>query len=355
MLKVSCMNNEDMSRWDAFVAGHPFGFVYHLSRWCRVLESSFSHIKGRFLGLVNEHSGEVMAGLPVYEVRSWLTGNRLVSIPFSSFCDPLISSPDHMPALMSRLLELFRAAKASSISLRTLHSPSFISDREFAVSRFFQHHYLPLDREPEKLLKLFNVSNVRRRIARAEKSHLELRRGASESDVRAFYQLFVKSRRRQRLPPIPYRFFRSLWTQFGSSGELELTFALHGPDTVAGMIMLKYKHVATVEFIADDKTHRDLSPNHFLYWEAIKKAWLEGYRVFSFGRTSPHNKTLLTFKSRWGTKVSDLPEYFYPHDVGERMTQDDSSWKYRAVGAMTDVLPESLFRLLGEACYRHMG
>jgi lipid II:glycine glycyltransferase (peptidoglycan interpeptide bridge formation enzyme) len=230
-----------------------------------------------------------------------------------------------------------------------------MNDREFAVSRFFQHHYLPLDREPEKLLKLFNVSCVRRRIARAQKSHLELRRGESECDMRAFYQLFVKTRRRLRLPPIPYRFFRSLWTHFGSSGELELTFASHGPDIVAGMIMLKFNQVATVEFISDDRTHRDLSPNHFLYWEAIIKAWSEGYRVFSFGRTSPNSKTLMTFKSRWGTKVCDLPEYFYPLDVGKRMMPDDSSWKYRAVGALSDVLPESLFRLLGEVCYRHMG
>jgi hypothetical protein len=173
--------------------------------------------------------------------------------------------------------------------------------------------------------------------------------------MKAFYQLFVKTRRRLRLPPIPYRFFRSLWTQFGFSGELELTFAFHGPDIIAGMIMLKYNHVATVEFIVDDEAHRDLSPNHFLYWEAIKKAWSEGYRVFSFGRTSPNNKTLMTFKSRWGTRVSDIPEYLYPMDAGKRAIQDYSSWKYRAAGAMTDVLPESLFRLLGEVCYRHMG
>jgi len=355
MLTVSWLNKEDMPRWNAFVGGHPFGFVYHLSKWCEVLETSFPHIKGRFLGLVDEDSGEFVAGLPVYEVRSWLTGNRLVSIPFSTFCDPLISSPDHISKLMPCLLELFNAARASSISLRTLHSSGLIRDGEFAVTCFFQHHFLPLDREPQDLLKLFNASCVRRRIARAEKSHLELRHGESEADLKAFYRLFIRLRRRLCLPPIPYRFFLSLWNQFRSTGELGLSLVFHGADIVAGMIMLKYNHVATVEFIADDEAHRHLSPNHLLYWEAMKEACSEGYRVFSFGRTSVNSSSLMTFKGRWGTRVIDLPEYIYPLDQGRRMIPDDSSWKYRLISVMADVLPESLFRLLGEFCYRHMG
>jgi hypothetical protein len=65
---------------------HPLGLVYHLSAWKFVLDDTFPHIRGKFLVLSDAATGEIQAGLPVYAVKSWLLGNRTVSVPFALHC-----------------------------------------------------------------------------------------------------------------------------------------------------------------------------------------------------------------------------------------------------------------------------
>ena len=74
-------------RWDKFVESHPYGWLCHLSGWKKVLEKSFSHMRGYYPVLLN--GSEIKAAMPIFQVKSWLTGQRLVSIPFASLCDPL--------------------------------------------------------------------------------------------------------------------------------------------------------------------------------------------------------------------------------------------------------------------------
>jgi hypothetical protein len=85
------INPLEEPRWDAFVANHPYGWVCHLSRWGSLIERCFKHIRAHFLADFDER-GEIVGGLPIYEVRSHLTGNRLVSIPYATLCDPLVDS-----------------------------------------------------------------------------------------------------------------------------------------------------------------------------------------------------------------------------------------------------------------------
>jgi len=54
------------------------------------------------------------------------------------------------------------------------------------------------------------------------------------------------------------------------------------------------------------------APTTCLVWNAIREAHEDGFRVFDFGRTDSANNSLLDFKLRWGTTVSDLPVYYYP-------------------------------------------
>ena len=91
-------------RWDKFVENHPFGWICHLSGWKQVLEKSFKHMKGYYFALL-DNSGNIQAALPIFEVKSWLTGNRLVSIPFATLCDPLISKSEEMAILLEAVLE----------------------------------------------------------------------------------------------------------------------------------------------------------------------------------------------------------------------------------------------------------
>src|SRR5262245_12400266 len=92
LARIERLPESDFAEWDEFVQHHEWGLVGHLSGWKRAIEETFAHIRGQVLVLRSSDTGAILAGIPVYEVESRFVGNRTVSIPFATLCDPLVSS-----------------------------------------------------------------------------------------------------------------------------------------------------------------------------------------------------------------------------------------------------------------------
>jgi len=342
-------------RWDEFVSDHPFGWICHLSGWGQALERSFKHIKGHYLAVLDEEGMRIRSALPLFEVRSWLTGDRLVSIPFATLCDPLISSSEDFETLMDATLELAATLKISRIQIRARASDALIQDKRLSSTRFYQHHYLSLKPEPDKLLKTFNRTCVRQKISRANKSDLTLRRADGKSDLFEFYRVFCMTQKRLGLPPLPYAFFLALWDAFAQTGNAVVFMAEKNGQVIAGIVLFVFGRRASLEVAGWDEAHQKVCPNHYLYWEAIKYARENGCHIFDFGRTSPNNQGLMTFKKHWGTQVIDLPEYQYPACTDEKKVSPDTSMRHRLVRALCQRAPERAYEHIGRFCYRHLG
>jgi hypothetical protein len=335
------------------VENHPFGWICHLSGWKEVLEKSFKHMKGYFLVLQNNHH-DIKAALPIYEVRSWFTGNRLVSIPFATLCDPLISTEDDLKILFDEALILLKERRASYIEIQTFLSSPLLHHHRLNPYHAFKHHYLLLDNEPEQLKKSFHRTCVRQRITRAMESNLTIKFGSSESDLNIFYRLHLITRKRLGLPPQPYRYFFMIWKNFFPRKRLLLLLAEKQGNAIGGLILLKFKDRVSAEFAASDEKYQDMSPNHLLFWEAIKWAYSEGYKVFDFGRTALSNITLMEFKNRWGTKSVDLPKFFYPPQAVQR-NEVEKSKGYQFIRKICESAPDWALPSIGRFCYRHLG
>ena len=238
-MEVTVINPSADSRWDEFVEGHPLGWICHLSCWKTVLEKRFKHMKGHYLVLLSNNN--IKAALPVFEVRSWLTGNRLVSVPFATLFDPLVSDSDDMNDLLKSTVSLSNKLKTSYIEIRTFASSSLIQDKQFGVQNLYKHHYLRFDTDLEQLKKTFDRTCVRQRISRAQKSNLKLKTGEHESDMQVFYKLYVMTRKRLSLPPQPYIFFKMLWESFSPLKRVEILLAEYQDKVIAGVILFKFK------------------------------------------------------------------------------------------------------------------
>lgn len=354
MKHVILLKQEQLPDWDAFVKKHPLGLIYHLSGWKRVVEKTFKHIKGYVFALWDSNSKEIVAGIPIYSVKSWVTHKRLVSSPFATISDPLLSSPDDMDMLWPSIQDLFKRISASYIELKTWHFSFPNMDLNIGVSEPYVHQYLILDREPEELKKGF-TRNCRRDISKALRSPVTLKVGRKKENLADFYQIYLKTRKRLGLPPIPCNFFNALWETFGSTDHLTLLLAVHNGESVAALLILKFKDMVIGEVLCDLPEFRKFRVNHFLDWEAIRMGCREGYKIFSFGRTSLHNKGLLSFKSGWGTTSDTLSQVVYPMSFCHRMEQKESSWKYSLIESIAEKTPDPLFHLLGRFVYRHMG
>lgn len=341
-------------RWDGFVNQHPYGWITHLSSWKRVLDGNFPHMQGYYLALL-DCAGGIRAALPIYSVESWLMGRRLVSIPFATLCDPLVTDPADMEILSDAVLRLADRLGMPRIEIRTAAASHMVSRDKFSVDCVHKHHSLQLSSDPEQIRRRFHRSCVRQRIARAELCGLHLVRGKRESDLRDFYLLHRMTRRRKGLPPQPYNLVKSLWQAFASQGMAELLLCRKGNEIVAGLLLFKYKRRVSIEYSAVNAAYNDCSPVHFLFWQAIRDACQDGYQVLDFGQTSQFNKSLMDFKSHWGTEVSDLPHFLYPNSPQPPDQSQDQTLAKKLLQYVCNKAPDTALSYLGAFCYRHLG
>lgn len=355
MENMVCLDPSVDSRWDRFVENHSLGWMTHLSGWKKVLEKSFPHMKGFYLALLHEDHRTLKAALPLFAVKSWLTGKRLISIPFATLCDPLISSHEELEDLLAGAKHLLEEVGGSHMEIKFFKGIDFIQDNGFGVHDYYRHHFLVLPEDIEELKGSLHRTCVRQRISRAYRSKLTLREGADQADMKKFYRLHVKTRKRLGLPPQPFLFFESLQEEFGGSKFMTLLFAEKNGQDLASLILFKFKDRVSAEFLATDDRYFSLSPNHFLFWEAIKSAYAGGFRVFDFGRTSPQNETLMTFKRHWGTQVVSLPQIIYPAKLLGKAILKEKSIAYRILTKICRYLPDSALKSIGRFCYHHLG
>lgn len=355
MRSVLLLDPTHEHQWDGFVRAHPFGLIGHLSGWKEVLERTFSHIRGYFLVLIDPNDGGIRAGLPIYLVSSPLTGRRLVSIPFATLSDPLVTSTGEVEQLLEAACSLAADLKATRIEIRTLASAHLMENSCYRRVDLFRHHFLTVDEPVEILLKRFHRTSIRPAVKRCEHNGLELKTDCSDEALRSFFNQYVRSRKRLGLPPQPFRFFENICRIFAPSDQVKLLHAFYGGKPIAGLVLFQFKNRVSAEFIAVDHPYKHLNPAHFLFWQGIMGAHHDGFEIFDFGRTSLSNIGLMSFKSRWGTTATDLPQYWFPANNNVSPEYMDNSLKYQVIKGVVRKTPETLLPLLGEFCYRHMG
>src|SRR5262245_38834076 len=84
-------------RWPEFVRHHPNASAFHTVGWLRSLQNTYGYEPLAFT--TSGPSEELRNSLLFCVVRSWLTGSRIVSLPFSDHCEPLVESSDELRAL----------------------------------------------------------------------------------------------------------------------------------------------------------------------------------------------------------------------------------------------------------------
>ncbi len=335
-------------RWDAFVERHPLGWLSHTSAWARVLRAAFSQIELHYLALVGD-GGEIEAGLPLCAVRSRLTGNRLVSLPFTTLCDPLVSSRGQWEALLAAAADFAAEGGFRYLECRTFRGGGYLGE-DVAVDRSYVYHALELGATPEDTWKRFRPKSVRYCIQRAERSGLTLRRAGSIEEVERFYASYTATRAGLGLPPMPRAFFHAVWRELPDSCR-DFLLALDGARVVAALMLLRFDDRVCYEAAGWDRAYERCYPNHFLIWECVKLAHEAGYAYFDFGRTAVDNEPLRGFKRRWGAEEHALTIGYYPADAGRAGARSGAALK--AVNLLCRITPRVLLPALGEFCYRH--
>jgi CelD/BcsL family acetyltransferase involved in cellulose biosynthesis len=346
-VRLQVIDPETDKRWDEFVDGQRLGSIYHHSAWGKVLESTYRY--GRFyVALENEQTGKLEGIVPFLSVESRLTGKRLVSLPFTTYCDRLIPE-GQLDNVVNYALE--HHPDIDYLELR------FLSSIENGAGTFVKQtgyvtHVLSLDGSSEQLFRSFHSTSVRQRIRRAEKNKLSLRLAQEEKDVRKFYELETAVRKKHGLPPQPYAFFANLWSILRPKDLLVVPLIEYEGHVIAAAIVLKFKDTFYFEYSASDPDYLKLCPNQKLIWEVVKMACEEGFKYLDLGRSSVGHWSLIEFKERWGARSRELLYYYWPK---AKRVDTENSLGRKVLCYANRFLPDGLLKLEGQLIHRHLG
>jgi len=351
-MSVSVVDPTKDARWDAFVATHPDATVYHTTTWAQVLVATYGY-QPRYL-VLEDATGRIRAGLPLLLVRSWLTGRRLVCLPFSDECWPLVTSTDDASLLLEAAREMLTEEKVPYVEIRGQASDgSLVRTLDFIPRNYYKLHVLSLGPDLEKLRSQFH-HNTARSVRKSEKMGVIVEEVNDLGSFRRFYRLNLITRRKHGAPPQPWLWFRNLNRFLVAEGMVHLFLARWNREMAAGAIFLTHKDDIYYKYGASDPRFLKCRPNHAIFWEVIQWGSAHGYRRLNFGRSDPDQTGLLDFKRCWGAEEVELPYYYYPAVQGVGATEGSSA-KLRAMRAVFRRLPASLLEWAGAVLYRHLG
>jgi len=333
-------------RWDELVASHPRASVFHQKGWLKALARSYGY---RPLVLTSTAPGERLAdGIVFCEIKSWITGSRLVSLPFADHAEPLLNESGSME-LTEWLQSQCREQNWKYVELRPLswgtHSESLLT-----ASQSYWFHTLDLTPSLEQLFRNLHKNCIQRRIRRAEREQLSYEKGCSEELVNDFYKLLMITRRRHHLLPQPRSWFRNLVACMNPNVEIRLVRKDNLP--IAAILTLKNRSTVVFKYGCSDEKFHHLGAMPFLFWKLIEESKKAGAEQIDFGRTDLENNGLIRFKDRLGTTRRLLTYFRYP---GSTRDLEVAASKLSATQRLFSVLPDALSSRAGQMVYRHIG
>lgn len=352
-MKAELLEKKDENLYQGFVDSTVDSCIYHTLEWKRIIERTYGY---KPYYVVVKDDERIIGALPLFEVRSFFFGRRLVSIPFSHRV-PVLYQDDI--TILEKLLEfacdLTRAKGCKYLEVKNgSELPLIMGIKE---SRHFSISTLDLSRALDDIWKAFDIKTVRWGINRAERSGLEIARGSSVSDYQKFYRLELETRKKQGVPAYSFRLFQNIFELLDRTQQARLYLAYLNGVCIAGVVVFYHKNEAIYGYSAslNKREYLRTQPTNLLLWTAIEDAHSEKYEVFDFGITPPSNTGLMKFKSHWGTRNYRIPYYYFLNTVDAFPVIDRTSKKMRIVNAVLRRTPIPVLRLIGPILLRQVG
>lgn len=332
-------------RWPELVERHPRSSAFHGTKWLSALKHTYGF--DPVVVTTSAPGAALTNGLVFCRIMSWLTGSKLISLPFSDHCEPLVSNAEELDDLLRHMCTDVKENRRRYLEIR----PVFWAQEKgtsFSNSVTYCFHRLALDRSREELFRKFHKDCVQRKIRRAEKEKVQYEEGTSEHLLRTFYRLLLMTRRRQSLPPQPIRWFRSLIAAF--EADLKIRVASKDGVPVAAILTLAHKQTMVYKYGCSDAALSRFGGTALLFWRAIQEAHERGCQEFDMGRSDMDNPGLIAFKEHWGATPSTLTYWTYPAKPSLRK----SDWKKKLAGRIFSSAPDFALKMAGTCLYRHM-
>jgi CelD/BcsL family acetyltransferase involved in cellulose biosynthesis len=336
-MRTDLLDPRTDERWDDFVGRAERATMFHHPAWLELLASRYRYEFAA--SCVLDEGGRVVAGLPWARIESRLTGRRLVALPFSDACPPLVDGATEEE--LAQAVEEHRRETGLGLEVRWQ-----MDALPGEVVHSYWRHTLSLDSDAEAVARRAK-SAIRRGVTKARREGLIFERRTDSDAIDAFYRLHLHTRRHLGAPTQPKRFIDGLAGLF-DRGHGFVALVNDGDRPIAAAVFLQLRDHLIYKYGASDRAELPRRPNNLLFAEVIRWACETGCRELDFGRTDPDQEGLKQFKRGWGADEVPL------HHTYAGMEPPGGDGPLRLLAPVIRHSPPSVGRLFG-ALYRHFG
>src|SRR5690242_2164429 len=346
-MTVYKLNPLEDSRWAEFSRAHPNSSVFHATHWLAALHRTYGYAPVVYT--TSPPATALTNGIVFCRINSWLTGRRLVSLPFADHCEPLVENSCEADEILGSLQSTLEEDSLKYVEIRPRNSAPR-AELQMDQGDSYCLHVLDLRPGLPDLFRGFQKDSTQRKIRRAQREGLRYEMGRSPALLNEFYRLCCLTRRRHNVPPQPLPWFRNLISSFGD--RIAIHAAFKGQNAIASIVTLRYGPTLVYKYGCSDAHFHNLGGMPLLFWKAIEYAKEHGLQEFDLGRSDLDNQGLIAFKRHLGAVQSTLiyrRRYAARHRAvaaarGRALAQ-------RVIGHLPDVLLTAAGRLL----YKHVG
>jgi CelD/BcsL family acetyltransferase involved in cellulose biosynthesis len=334
------------SRWTDLVGRSPLSSIFHSPEWLQSLKRTYGYEPVAF---VDAGPGEpVNDGLLFCRVSSWITGRRLVSLPFSDHCDPLVEDPARLSAMLRTIASMV-GREGRYVELRPLMSYPAIDG--FEISEVFCSHAIDLRPGLEQVFARFHKNHIQRTVRKAERSGLTVETGRSANLVREFYALHGLTRQKHGAPIQPIEWFENLVDCLGD--RLTIYMARHEGRAAAAILTVVHKTTLVYKYGCSDSAFNRFGGTPLLFWNAIQDGKAHGCTELDLGRSDMDNEGLIAFKDHLGGARTTLNYY---RCTGHAPSSTQNGGRTSTLAKQVyGLVPKTLQAKVGRTLYRHFG
>lgn len=337
------MDVRDEMFWPG-LAYHRLGSLFSSPPWIEALIRTYGFGISAAARVRNGTVGDTILFSHVSDLR----GERLLCLPFSDYCDPLVEDNDAWNEVIAPLLKF-----EVPISLRCLNTDIPINDPRFAMVGRAMWHAVDLDKTEEALWAGLSGS-ARQNIRRAERDGVVVRESRDLEAVRAFHRLHCYLRKiKYRLLAQPIAFFENLHEAFAPSEQLTVLLAEIDEVPVAGIFFLEWKDALYYKFNAS--SDQQSRPNDLLVWEGIRLARQRGLARMDFGLSDLGQPGLIRYKRKFATQEKAIILLrWQPPGYADRRGEQIGMTFGRITHMLTDPgVPDEITRAASDELYRY--
>ncbi|MCA9743957.1 MAG: FemAB family PEP-CTERM system-associated protein [Deferribacteres bacterium] len=318
------------------------GTIYHHSNILRAIHDTFGH---QTVSLAAKNQTGVIGTVPLVHMNSRLFGNFLISVPFFNYGGVCADNDEARQALIDAAVDEARIRDCVHLELRHTH-------RQFEKLQHKQAKVAMLLDLPESEEELWSgfKSKLRSQIRKPEKEGVTTKVGRLDL-VDDFYHVFSMNMRDLGTPVYTKKLFINVLNAFPKSSWIIAAYKDDLP--LAAGFLLGFRNTIEIPWASSLREYNRLAANMLVYWQSLKVAIENGFKIFDFGRSTPGEGTY-KFKAQWGAEPLDLNwEYWLPEgqQIPDISPKND---KYQKAIRLWQKLPVPLTKVIGPSIVRNI-